>query len=192
MGRATGCAETSGGLRGAPLGRAAALRWRRIRPPRIAATAQSPGDTASSLQRTPQSVLLLEAEDAAEPPLERSGQGERIVERIDGIALERRPERRLEPVRCGLIAHDLLDRGIREDVVHRAGSSRLGSAVFEVLSVLRSGEVRSETDGRGSPLWIELAIAPRTSSRHRSRSLRSAIRRAAHSSAARTLRNVER
>src|SRR5947207_13012583 len=146
-------------------------RRRRIRPPRIAATTQSPGDAAGPLQRTPQSVLLLEAEDAAEPPLERSCQGERIVERIDGIALERGPERRLEPVRCGLIAHDLLDRGIREDVVHRTGSSRLGSAVFEVLSVLCSGEARSETDGRGSPLWIEVAIAPRTSSRNRSRSL---------------------
>src|SRR5437773_3471922 len=81
-------------------------RRRRIRPPRIAATTQSPGDAAGPLQRTPQSVLLLEAEDAAEPLLKRSGQRERIVERIDGIALERGPERRSEPVRCGLIAHD--------------------------------------------------------------------------------------
>src|SRR5207253_6664876 len=107
MGRATGCGETAGGLRGAPLGLGGGARWRRIRPPRIAATTQSPGDAAGSLQRTPQSVLLLEAEDAAEPPLERSGQRERIVERIDGIARERRPERLLEPVRCGVIAHNL-------------------------------------------------------------------------------------
>src|SRR5436853_7561268 len=123
MGRATGCAET-GGLRGAPLGLGGGARWRRNCPPRIAATTQSPGDAAGSLQRTPQSVLLLEAEDAAQPPLERSGQRERIVERIDGIALERRPERRLEPVGSGLVPYDLLDCPIRDDVVHRVWSSR--------------------------------------------------------------------
>src|SRR2546425_222855 len=135
MGRSTGCAETAGGLRGAPLGLGGGARRRRIRPPRIAGTTQSPRNITGSLQRTPQSVLLLEAEDAAEPPLERSGEGERIVERIDGIALERRPQRRLEPVGGGLVLYDLLDCPIRDDVVHRAGSSRLGSAVFEVLSV---------------------------------------------------------
>src|SRR5437660_1265688 len=93
MGRATGYGETAGGLRGAPLGLGGGARSRRIGPPRIAATAQSL-DTAGSLQRTPQSVLLLEAEDAAEPPLQRSGQGSRTASRRSACSSRSRRARR--------------------------------------------------------------------------------------------------
>src|SRR2546423_714260 len=63
-------------------------------------------DAAGSLDGTRESVRVLEAEDGAERPLKRSGQGEHIVERMDGIALECGPGRGAEPVGCGVIAHD--------------------------------------------------------------------------------------
>ena len=62
------------------------------------------------------------------------------------------------------------------DCVHRVGSSRFSPApLISVVSLCVRGS-RSLTDGSGAPFWMDPAIAPRTSSRKRSRSFGSAIR----------------
>ena len=123
------------------------------------------------------SRVFVYTERESQVRFECGGEREGIVQRVNGITRERGLEGQSDPG-CGRIVsqNGLYGRHRTRNRTHRVGSSRFGSAPWIGVVSLRVRESRNFTDGNGAPFWIEPAIAPRTSSRKRSRSLGSVMR----------------